>query len=212
MRLKAKTICAAIKKYQEGDIGTAWEIFWDYKRGIEKDGGDIFDDKNLTPTTMQLFIYLCCFGMTRNSNALTKSDLNTFTKVIRNSRRYLKAISPIKFEELKEDSRKVVEAAYNCLDYELERMGISNTDTMITKILMASWGHTPAYDSYFKKTYRKYLKPLPGDYFKSLLKLKDEYKTNWKSRFDCLEAKYAKTKGGNSIPHARLIDMAFWQI
>lgn len=212
MNLGAKRVCEAVKKYQDGEVGAAWEIFWDYKCAIENRGSDIFDDKYLQQTTMHLFIYLCCFGMVRGNNALTKSDLKCFTKVIIKSKKSLKALSNIKFDELNEDNRKVVEAAYTRLGVELEKQSISSTETMITKILMACWGHTPAYDSYFVRTYRKYLKPLPGDYFKSLLKLEDKYKTAWKSRFDRLNVNYVKTKRGSPIPHARLIDMAFWQI
>lgn len=213
MKLKAKKICAAIKKYQTDEVGTAWEIFWDYKRNIEKGGGSIFDAKNLKLTTMHLFIYLCCFGMTRGKHALSKSDLDIFREVIKNSTKDLKKLSTVRFENLKDNDRGVVNAACARLRKELKRKRISSTETLITKILMASWGHTPAYDSYFVRTYRKYLKPLPGDYFNSLLKLNGEYKTVWKNELDRLKAtKYAKTKRGNRIPNARLIDLAFWQI
>src|SRR5271157_5102403 len=132
MGLGAENICAAIEKYQNDEVGTAWEIFWDYKCNIEKGGGNIFDDNNLELTTMHLFIYLCCFGMVRGPNALVRSDLGSFTEVIKNSKKHLIALSPIKFEELKENDRSIVKAAYDGLSNELKEKHISYTETMIT--------------------------------------------------------------------------------
>lgn len=213
MRLNGNQLVKKIRKYQDEGRGIAWSIFWDYKKGIEKRGGNIFSDECLALTSMHLFIYLCCFGMARSPTGLTNSDLDVFTNMIKNIKDNINRLSTITFEKLDKSHRSVINSNCHEISKKLRGVDISGSRTMVTKILMACWGQTPAYDTRFVSAYRKYVKRLPGDYFESLCELKREYETSWKKDILTLGSKYRKTKaGGCDIPHARLIDMAFWEL
>lgn len=210
--LSAEHLCSSIKQYSRETTGAAWEIFWDYKCSKSKSGEDIFESRNIEKTSMHLFIYLCCFGMARNTTNLAYSNLHVFSKMIDEVKTELGSLSDISFENLCERDRQPINKCCKAISHALEVHKISNSETMISKILMASWGQTPAFDTRFVKTYRKYLPPKPGDYFDALMKLSKEYNEKWEMGMNRLESRYAKTEGGNLIPSARLIDMGFWNI
>jgi len=217
------SITSAVKEYQKVPkkalVADPWEIFWDYKCGVEKKGESIFSEKNISFTSMHLLIYLCCFGMARSKTGLAYTNLNSFTSTVLHIKEEIVKLNGITFEQLDESHRQIVNSCYEKISDELtkesaEKERISGSITMVTKILMACWGHTPAFDRFFEVTYKELREELGwkrgDDYFDCLLTLKKGYEEYWKNEIDALEAPYTKTIGGNNIPNARLIDMAFW--
>lgn len=221
--IDAKSILKLIKKYQHGSQykseGDAWTIFWDYKKKIEKRGGTIFSKENLDLTSMHLMLYLFCFGMGRATTKLIYSNITDFKEIVKSSKKELDDLNQnqIVFEKLEEKHRQKIKLVFNNLRKELEERGISGSTTMITKILMATWGQTPAYDSRFVSTYRKLLPRKIGyfyeadGYFDSLMTLKKASDKLWRcASLSNMNDKLTKTPKGNIIPRARLIDMAFY--
>ena len=203
------SISEAIIEFRRKYPYDAWDIFWDYKSSIEGDGGDICSEDNLLITTGHLMSYLYRYKMTRN-NKLGSLSEREFSQILSNSSESLRLLSGIRFSTLTAEDQHNIREAYRGLGEELGNYRISPTETMITKILMALWGETPAFDYRAVNTYRKVIGKKPGDYFKSLWKLKLKYESDWKDQIDNLPLTYKQTLKGTAVPHAKLIDMAFW--
>jgi len=217
-------IVQAIRKYHDDSRGCAWDIFWNYKCEIEEGGGSIFSDRHVSTTSLHLFAYLTCFGMARATTRLTRITVHEFEEILRKISSSYNAAKDIRFEALTKSDRdpvvKLLQDTKNALkDKKVSKdKGVSSTTTMITKIHLAAWGQTPAYDGFFKTTYKivfpgQRFPSMPSSVFDSLLFLKEQYHAKWAEAIAQLPDKYRRTRpdGKYEIPPARLIDMAFWQ-
>jgi len=85
--------------------------------------------------------------------------------------------------------------------------GRTATDTLITKILLGTFGCTPAYDQYFCSGLREI--GLSGKSFcpKSLQELAGFYRD--RCEFEYMQREI--NKDGINYPPAKLLDMYFWQ-
>ncbi len=187
--------------------GIAWDIFWNFRAKT-----DIFDVKNTEISSMHLFCYLACFGMARASTKLMTSNLIKFEEFYKKSLDSFKALNEIRFIGLKEDQKTEFNKNYSIIEQNLKELNVSSTYTMITKILMAVTGQTPAFDSYFVYTFRKKVGGFSGNIFNSLIMLNKKYKGEWKEEIGTIDKKYTYIRLDEKIetPTARLIDMAFW--
>jgi hypothetical protein len=210
-------IVQAIQKYHDSSTGYAWGIFWDYKCETEEDGDNIFSDSHILMTSLHLFVYLTCFGMTRPGTRLIHITVHDFAEILRGLGDSYNPVKDVRFEALESHREHVTSLFKNTLKI-LDSKKVRPTITMITKILLAAWGQTPAYDSRFRLAYKK---AFPGQripsslnsVFDSLLFLKEQYCAKWAEEVAKLPDKTRRTRpdGKYKIPPARLVDMAFWQ-
>ena len=100
--------------------------------------------------------------------------------------------------------------------YESVRKTVKETDvknkvssTLITKVLMGTFGCVPAYDRYFIDGVKDQ-KVSTGNYnLSSLLKLVDFYEENYS---ELEQARFKMEVCGLPYPQMKVLDMGFWQI
>jgi hypothetical protein len=149
-------VSEAIEQYQNGSYGLAWDVFWDYKCETEADGDSIFSERHILTTSLHLFSYLACFGMARGSTHLTDITVCDLAEKLRKLRDSYNDVKHIKFEMLAESDRDLVVLFFEDTAKALEEpIRVSSSITMITKIHLAAWGQTPAYDKFFKLGYSR---------------------------------------------------------
>ena len=196
----------AIKKCHSEDYGRGWDAFWDFYNIKESHS---ISNRQLA---VELFCYLVCFGMGRHNTKLLSLDIIQFTKLVEDIRPIIDEISIFKFGMLKREHEENYNQLFNKIKNELKKNEISNTDLMVSKILMATTGQAVAVDIYFKNTFKHCFGTFPTNYYEVLLEVQIKYINFWKDRIDALDTKYKLTRpfDKNIIPPARLIDMAFW--
>jgi len=208
-------LAEAIKRYPAERYGVAWAILWDYKCEIEKVGLSILDDNHRWQTALELFAYLCCFGMGRASTRLTNITVDDFADVLAHLRTdTFGDLGSCRFEHFGERYEQARSSIWRQLQAGLNKHGVSTTDTMISKILMGLWGEMPAFDTSFQKTYRHVFGTWPGRVRDVLRQLYDAYEKVWQEEINSLPSILKHTQRGhwNPIPVPRLIDMAFWRL
>lgn len=206
---KTEWLIECIKKYREGYIGDAWDIFWEFRNKK-----DIFALENSKESSIQLFCYLCCFGMARSKTRLAYSNINKFHKFYINSLDSFKELNKFNFESFDKVNKDDFLKYYSNIQNNLKKIDVSCTNTMVTKILMAITGQTPAFDTYFVDEFRKNVGRFSGNIYDALLKLHNKYKNEWQIELINLPKEYKiiidEYKKPIKIPIARLIDMGFW--
>ena len=168
------------------------------------------NDKEVDELCLHLAVYLASWGMYRNS-FLMGNDYKIHADVVRilldSNRDDLWEISADKMaEETKAESIMDLYGAIR--DTYREIAGTTPTDTLLTKVLLATVCCTPAFDTNFKKamsltgiTKQKCCK-------ESLMALGKFYKKHMESQFeDFFEDKDIDEK----YPAARMIDMCFFE-
>ena len=216
MTLTGERLARAIRAYPgETYSACAWTIFWDYKCEIEGRGESILSEEHRWQTALQLFAYLCCFGMGRAKTRLTSITIDHFADVLSHIRPdTFAALLDVKFENIDDSDEDVLKAAWRQLREGLAKHNVSTTATMVTKILMGLWGEIPAFDRYFREVHRKVFGSWHEHTMPVLRELQDAYHESWKPALKGLEPPYTHTRRGqsNRIPVARLIDMGFWYL
>jgi len=190
-----------------------WEVFWDYKWAVEADGGSIFAEPTVFEASARLISYLFFYGMGRGSTRLlTVGSSKRFASV-------LDALSTPHAQELFQEQFHVVDwsampftVVWNDLENALHQVDVSATSTMRSKILLAVWGQMPALDTRFYRTFTATwdfwaVQPFPGNVLNAI---RQRYLEAWRHEIDEAPDDWKHTTGGNRIPDARLIDIAFW--
>jgi hypothetical protein len=98
------------------------------------------------------------------------------------------------------------------LEKALQAINVSETHTMRSKILLAVWGQIPALDSRFREVFKATggfweRRPFPANV---LNRVREKYVECWRQEIEAAPDEWKHTSGGNRIPDARLIDIAFW--
>ena len=216
--MDSEKLFKCIKKYQSDpsfrDYNNKWIDFWERKCRIETNGVNIFSEEHLDETSTLLKKYLQSYKMTRFEGGL---DETRFRKAVINFCSSINSLEKIKFGELRECHKEIVQSACNKISEEMGKINNrADSQTMVSKILMACWGQTPAFDSHFRKSFMDEQKinicPATNHLFYNLMDVQHVYLTNWKNALSGFEEKYIKTPEKYQIPHARLIDMAFWEL
>ena len=177
------------------------------------------NDGQVDYLALHLAFYLASWGMLRGGSFLLQKDYRIHLPVVTiiQESRYAK-LWDCSVESLQDDSTidlilecgERIKAAYK----EKIRIvndkivdGVEASPTLITKILLGTFGCTPAYDRYFVKGYD--LIGLKHDRYgrKSLHELADFYKEN----LEFTRAMEEISRYGIYYPPAKLIDMYFWQ-
>lgn len=172
-------------------------------------------------TALHLAYYLASWGMFRGGGQILYKNLE-----------YFKDLTVILFEDIPRQYPSFYKSTFNDFEYvwfqeefdEVVRklkkdMEINPTDILLSKILLGVWGEVPALDRYFKHGYKTYINKLPAgfDHFRGMgLTGKSMGKLHYVSKLKKWDANFKKIKfryNGTllSYPHAKKIDMAFWQ-
>jgi len=189
-----------------------WEVFWDYRCAVQANGDSIFAEPHVYETSVRLISYLFFYGMGRGSTRLL---------AMRSSRRFacvVRAIATPEGEQLLQTHFGVVNwrhppfiRVWNDLGEALREIGVSDTETMLSKVLLAVWGEMPALDSRFNRVFKatwdvERRPPLAG----VLDCIRQRYAETWQNEIQAAPDAWKHTSGGNPIPDARLVDIAFW--
>ena len=177
-------------------------------------------DVDIDYLSLQLAFYLASWGMYRGSSFLLQKDYKIHIPVVeellKNEYDPLLGIQCVKLR--KESNQALLNKIYNSLEthYNSARDSVKETDikskvssTLITKILMGTFGCVPAYDRYFIDGVKNQ-KVSTGNYnLSSLLKLVDFYEENYS---ELEQARSNMEVCGLPYPQMKMLDMGFWQI
>jgi hypothetical protein len=219
--LTIEDICNEIKEANNDEYhrGQSWEYCYGFFRNYKK----LRDDDNLLDqAALHLGFFLASWGMLRGSSFLLQANYKYYVPVIR------VLIDP-KYDDLwganflnTKERQKELELLFD-LDKELRRVmrkenkkDKAPSDTLITKIIMATMGCVPAYDRYFKAGLVKYLKEKGekrGPYFN---KESFEKLLSFSTEDDVLSKIYKKSVPtvikGIKYPPMKLLDLYFWRL
>jgi hypothetical protein len=189
-----------------------WEVFWDYRCAVQANGNSIFAEPHVYETSVRLISYLFFYGMGRGSTRLL---------AMRSSRQFagvVRAIATPEGRQLLQTHFAAVNwrqppftCVWNGIGEALRKIGVSDTEIMRSKILLAVWGGMPALDdrfnTVFKATWDFERRPQRS---RVLDYVRQRYAETWQSEIQAAPNTWKYTSGGNHIPDARLVDIAFW--
>lgn len=211
----AKAFHAKLEKEPNGRY-RSWEhcytIFHKFKG--KKPGKS---DKDLL--CLNLAFYLASWGMYRGSSFLLQQDYKVHGKVVDIilDKKYAKLFGAdckdIDLDLLIEVSEKI-RSEYDDIRKKVNKVlgkvvKGKVSDTLVTKVLMGTFGCAPAYDRYFISGVRSKEVATQNFNKESMAKLVDFYKENSKTFDNALSS--MKVNGLN-YPQMKLLDMGFWQI
>lgn len=184
MIIKSSTEFYNDLKADEHDRYRSWEYCYSHFMIARKE-----NDVNLDYLSLQLAFYLASWGMYRGSSFLLQKDYRVHIPVVSEilSNKY-DSLAGIECKDLKnETNQKLLKEInefianyYDEIRREVRSSALKNnlSETLITKILMGTFGCVPAYDRYFVKGIRSQ-KIASGTYnIKSILQLVDFYEKN----------------------------------
>lgn len=223
--LSIKDICTEIKgshrrKYHRGKS-------WEYCYGFFKDYKNFRANKKLLDhAALHLGFFLASWGMLRGSSFLLNVDYKYYTRIVR------LLIKP-RYDKLWNvdysnaagggELLKLLFGLVDKLRKEMKEMNGSNdkgrkgpSDTLVTKILMATMGCVPAYDRFFKRGLRRFLEQrhmkskvkFNREAFGELLQLTREDKILRK----IYRVRTITILKGILYPPMKLLDLYFWEM
>ncbi len=170
--------------------------------------------------SLQLAFYLASWGMYRGSSFLLQKDYKVHILVVEELlKRKYDCLFGLECKDLRKEEvqGRLLEIEQFMLEYydgirkQVKEVEVKNklSTTLITKILMGTFGCVPAYDRYFIEGVRDQ-KVTTGIYnINSLLGLVDFYEKN-RSRLE--EVREGLKVYDLPYPQMKLLDMGFWQI
>lgn len=202
-------IANEINSYINNDVGKEWYFFWNYRNSF-KNPYDIFND--IYQLSYHLYCYLVQFGMARNSNSILRKlsssefimQIKEYGQIIKSHKLFdIELKSPTDFTDT---NIKTIDNVFKEFDEDED----PNKYLFISKILMALWGQTIAFDKYFKEAFWN-IHDKDGNHFGwaeiNKLVFDSHYNDMKLNDFNQkIEAKW----GTKNIPIIRFIDMAYW--
>ncbi len=185
---------------------SSFDYCYNYFYSFYKEGklSELVNEKNLQTSCLQIGFYLASWGMMRGSSFLLE-------KSVRNYKNLIVAISKMNPELWKIDVENYNEEnillLLNCKQQIIFALGKENkpSDTLITKIMLGVFANIPAFDQYFRKSFKVH-----SFNKKSLVKIKKFYDEN-KDDFNLFKIPtfdFLTAKETNIIyTKAKLIDM-----
>lgn len=135
----------------------SWEhCIGEFARAFSNPQKATSDEKTVDYLSLHLGFYLASWGMLRGSSGLSKCDYKVHAPVVKTILGYsdlfgkdlqdfLNAQTRERFETLRKDVVEYCRQFCNAKDYKA-------SDTLVSKIILGTFGITPAYDRYFKKS------------------------------------------------------------
>jgi hypothetical protein len=195
----------------------SWEHCYSYFHKLRSNR----NEGSLDNATLHLAFYLASWGMYRGSSNLLQKDYRVHTRIVNEimEEKYSRLWN-LDFDILDPEGPEVsllfkIEEALESLYPELQ---VSPTDTLITKVLLGTFGCIPAYDNLFIKGVTYWNQELPAGFHpkfparygkRSYLGVITFYREN---KSEILETQRIIAKRGIEYPVMKLIDMYFWNL
>ena len=207
-------------KLREDENGRyrSWEYC--YKVFNDAHNSQNIDDEYIDYLCLHLAFYLASWGMYRGSSFLLQRDYKVHKDAIKvildNKYNSLWGIPINDYkqeynQELLFDITNKLKEIYNKIRLSVKEKMPKNelSDTLVTKILMGTFGCVPAYDRYFISGIRNE-KAASGNFNKrSILELVDFY-NKYYDEFE--NARKQMSVFGMEYPQTKILDSCFWQV
>lgn len=177
-----------------------------------------YDEETLDYLSLHLAFYLASWGMYRGSSFLLQKDYKVHRKVVETifDEQY-DCLFAIEAQELLKDERlnllfevsEEIKKIYAGTKSVKESKENNATDTLITKILLGTFGCVPAYDQYFLKGISKH-NIAKQTYGKDSIKALASYYLEHYEEFENVREEISSY--GITYTPMKIIDMCFWQI
>lgn len=170
----------------------------------EKRTNEMASEKNLQMSCLQLGFYLASWGMMRGSSFLLEKSVKNYKNLVLAVSKMNPKLWQIDVDVYSDENMALL---LDCKNKIIEALGKENkpSDTLITKIMLGVFANIPAYDQYFRKSFKVH-----SFNKKSLLKIKSFYKENEEvfNSFKIHTFDFFTSKETNiSYTKAKLIDM-----
>ena len=194
-------------------------VFEDLNGGKIK--ADDISPEKIDYLSLHLGFYLASWGMMRNSK-LMDFDYKIHAPLVQKLMNYHDLFRK-DFEDLFKNKKEKFNEMYKVVEEHCKRFRKPNksearpSTTLVSKIIMGTFGITPAYDDFVTKTLREY-KIASGTFgVKSLQELSEHFSANFKNEVDGLLRKLQKAdKSADSeskyYTRAKVIDMLLWNV
>lgn len=133
---------------------------------------ELADENNLQTSCLQIGFYLASWGMMRGSSFLLEKSVRNYKSLIVAISKMNPRLWEIDVENYNEEN---ISFLLNCKQLIVSALGKENkpSDTLITKIMLGVFANVPAYDQYFRKSFKVH-----SFNKKSLSKIKNFYEEN----------------------------------
>ena len=178
-------------------------------------------DETIDTATLHLAFYLASWGMYRGSSELLQKDYKVHTRIVLEflDERYSK-LRQIDFDTVNHKAPEIslVIQLVKRLGRIYAELQVSPTDTLVTKVILGSFGCIPAYDTLFIKGVTYWNQALPKEYkpkfparfginsYRGLIDFYREYESDFKEAQDYIAER------GITYPVMKLADMYFWSL
>lgn len=177
--------------------------------------------------TIHLAFYLASWGMYRGSSFLLQKDYKIHEEIVKEIlKEDYDDLVAIKFNELQDENLEKMEKLNKFLRNHYRKISQKDedkkiSDILITKILLGTLGCVPAYDTYFKKGFKKFY--TLGEFSnkegklneRSILRLGkfyEKYEKELEEKREDFKININNENVENKYPQMKVLDMGFWQI
>jgi len=177
--------------------------------------------ETIDAATLHLAFYLASWGMYRGSSQLLQKDYKVHTQIVLEllDERYSK-LWQLDFDTVNNRAPEIslVIELVKRLRRIYAELQVGPTDTLVTKVILGTFGCVPAYDSLFVKGVTYWNQALPKEHkpkfaarfginsYRGLIDFYREYKSDFKEAQDYL------VQRGITYPVMKLADMYFWNL
>lgn len=143
---------------------------------------ELSDKEHLQISCLQLGFYLASWGMFRGKSQLLQKSVKNFEMLIKDISRMDKKYWEIDVNNYDKDSIQLLIRCSEIIRKALIKMGVSQTDTLITKVMLGIFANVPVYDVNFKKFLKN--KKFYQKFNKESLKQVNSFYHSHKQEFD----------------------------
>jgi hypothetical protein len=190
---------------------------WEYCYDVFSKKRNQTDAATIDYLCLHLAFYLASWGMYRGSSFILQKNYKVHTKVVETilAKKY-EPLWGVKASELLKDDvldllfkvSQNIRTIYATPNYSKEGETNHATDTLITKILLGTFGCVPAYDQYFSKGIGEQKVATKTYNEASIRALAEYYQANY-DEFENVRKKISSY--GTIYTPMKIIDMCFWQ-
>lgn len=201
-----KLICAYLRQYAKSEerVNNRYSSYDYCYAYFNKNRADLTANKELS--CLHLGMYLASWGMYRGSSGLLQKSYKIYEELIEHFCKH-KDCWELDIEDYENtDNLDTIIGGKNTIKDILKDLGISATDTLLSKIMMGVYGCVPAYDQFFIDSLRR-RGISPMSFSKDGLAALYKYVKDL-SYFDI----EIEVENGNDLSYtkAKIIDQVFW--